>query len=81
MTSGCEPCPLARVEGIRFRARREQPNRVYGLSPDTQGQNLTLTVLSVPNSVDGCMYGFGFRRLCGPIRCLPGSNESLAGSF
>jgi len=40
------------VLGYRFRAKREQLTRVEGLLPESQGQNLALTVLHVPCSLD-----------------------------
>jgi len=36
----------------RFRAKREQLETFYGLLPESQGQNLALTVLCVPCSLD-----------------------------
>ena len=36
----------------RFRAKREQPKRLSRPLPESQGQNMALTVLSVPNSLD-----------------------------
>ena len=36
----------------RFRAKREQLKRVQGLLPERSGQNLALTVLYVPYSLD-----------------------------
>ena len=41
---------------IRFRAKREQLERLQGLSPAIQGQDLVLTVLHVPQSPDSGHY-------------------------
>jgi len=35
----------------RFRSKREHLDRIQGLSPESQGQNLVLTVLFVPRSI------------------------------
>jgi len=35
-----------------FQAKREQLKKLYGLLPESQGQNLALTVLYVPHSLD-----------------------------
>ena len=37
---------------VRFRARRGQLETLEGLLPDSQGQNLALTVLYMPYSLD-----------------------------
>ena len=36
----------------RVRAKKEQNKRFEGLSPESQGQNLALTALEVPHSLD-----------------------------
>ena len=41
-----------RPHNPRFRAKKEQPKRFEGLSPDSHGHNLALTVLYVPCSLD-----------------------------
>ena len=42
----------ARGTRNRFRAKREHRKRVHGFLPESQGQNLVLTVLYVPYSLD-----------------------------
>ena len=42
--------------GSRIRAKRQQLPRVEGLSLESQGQNLALTVLHVPYSLDGACF-------------------------
>ena len=37
---------------LRCQAKGEQPKTIQGLSPESQGQNLALTVLHVPYSLD-----------------------------
>jgi hypothetical protein len=44
------PPPAAR--GRRFEANREQVEKHQGLSPGSQGQNVALTVLYVPYSLE-----------------------------
>ena len=39
----------------RFRAKTKQLETVEGLLPESQGQNLALTVLYVPYSLDSCL--------------------------
>jgi len=39
-----------KLTAVPLRARREQLKSVYGLSPESQGQNLALTVSCVPSS-------------------------------
>ena len=39
------------LPSVRFRAKREQLERFEGLSPESQGQNLSLTVSYVPCSL------------------------------
>jgi len=41
----------------RVRAKREHLGRLKGLSPESQGQNMALTVLFVPNSLDSGVLG------------------------
>ena len=54
---------------VRFRAKREQLERVHGLLPESQGQNLALTVLYVLWSRDS---GLTDEHLCPPqgLVCL-----------
>jgi hypothetical protein len=40
----------------RFRAKREQLKRFEGLLPESQGQNMVLTVLYVPGLLDSCEW-------------------------
>ena len=47
------PSPLNPRFPVRFRAKREQLKRCQGLHPESQGQNLALTALCVPYSLDG----------------------------
>ena len=42
----------ARAQAGRFRAKREQLAKFYGLSPENHGQDLAVTVLHVPDSLD-----------------------------
>jgi len=44
-----------KAEMLRFccREKREQLDRFWGLSPESQDQNLVLPVLHVPSSLDG----------------------------
>ena len=52
---------------VRFRANRKQLNKVQGLLREREGQNLALTVLHVPYSLDSgmltiaCVSGLRFR--------------------
>ena len=41
----------------RFRAKREHLQGVEGLLPESQGQNLAVTVLDVPRSLDSGAAG------------------------
>ena len=39
---------------VRFRAKKEQLKRCQGRSPESQGQNVTLTVFNEPYLLDSC---------------------------
>jgi hypothetical protein len=41
-----------RVSGFGFRAKREQPESVYGLFTESQGHNLAVAAFRVPHSLD-----------------------------
>ena len=43
---------LTGVDAIRFRAKREQVERFYGLLPERQCKNLALSTLCTPHSLD-----------------------------
>ena len=43
-------------EHLRFQAKSEHIERVPGLLPESQGQNVALTVLCVPYSLDNGMW-------------------------
>ena len=51
-TTGLPDLPPYRFQAYRFQAKKEQLERVHGLLPASQGQNLVLTVLHVPYSLD-----------------------------
>ena len=48
--------PITQSAHTRFRAKREQLERFYGLQPESQGQNLAVPVLYVPRSLDSGYY-------------------------
>ena len=54
------PCTRAIIRRLaaRFRAKREQLEWVKGLYPESQGQNLALTVLHVLYSLDTAAFRF-----------------------
>ena len=62
---------------LRFRAKRE---RFYRLPPESQGQNLAMTVLYVPSSLDSGMWGGGCGRLQGAGGDFWGSYQREPGS-
>ena len=45
----------ARSNAYRFRAKREQLKTLYDFPPESQGQNLALTLLSVPHLLDSAL--------------------------
>ena len=59
---------------VRFRAKREQLKRFYGLLPESHGQNLALTVLYV-------RYSLGFARMMAPTSATRGTGSTSSSSW
>ena len=49
-------------QGVRFRAKKTQLGRVEGFSPESQGQNLALTVMYVPCSLESGVQRIATKR-------------------